>query len=1260
MPNRIKADPQKWLARLLPGGIRERLFLLIAVAVLPLLILLLWVYEQRYESRRTQEVQTEVEVARGVAASFAAYVQGINQQNYAIGESILTDRSYNPEDVTLLLTRTAAHFPALRNMNWVRPGGIVQASSLPDLVGRDLSVRPYFQQVLSGQPWAIGDITQTGAVTPAPTLAIATGLRDDHNTLLGVVVAAIEPTRLGELVLSQERPAGGEYSIFDRQGVLIYNSSLGPLRWEDRVHWKEKDPLLQDVLQSGKERMGITSLPLPGENWIAARVPVSGTGFIAGAGRPLKDAIGPIQSDSMRDALIASTVGLLAFLLATLIARTISNPLHRLEQDAEQMGAGKLEKAEDPQAPNEVRCLRNTVEIMAADLRLQAVTAHENEERYKVLFQNRHTPMLVIDPETGGIVDANPAASSFYGWDRDELVQRKITDINAFTPDQTRQEIVRAAASLSSQQFFFRHRLSNGDLREVEVHSGPIEIKGRTYLFSIIHDVTDRKRLETEREQLIAQLDQERARWQGVVEGIADEVWTCDAQGNMSLMNLPAEPAMGLDEFKDLPYEKVLEEVDILYPNGEVRPVEQAPLLRSLRGEIVRGEEIMRHRQNGKTRYRQYSSAPMRDATGRITGSVAIVRDVTDYKELEESLRQNEAQLRAIFEAMSDAVVVFDRDGKVTQANLAAKATYGFDPADSQQWAEAYQSLPVTHLDGTPIGTEDLISTRVMRGEKLVGEPFLYSNLSGRQATILASASPLLNQDLEFQGAVIVWHDITELEQVQRDLAVSRQRLEDTLESIQDGFMELDRDWRFTYLNERAAQNLGNEPGQLIGKIIWEVYPTLVGTELAAFYRRVMDQRQPDKLETQGFLSETWYEVRAYPSIEGITIFWTDISGRKQTEQALRLSETRLRQLFDTSVIGIMTRDGQGTIIDANEALLSMLGYSRADLEAGTLHIEQLLPEEYQPVEEQITREVLTEGVSKPHEKELTRKDGAHVPVLVGYTRLDGAQIEVVGFVIDLTELKEAQAALEDYAERLKRSNQDLEQFAFVASHDLQEPLRKVKFFGDRIVQKAGQALDEEARDSLERMQNAAGRMQEMIRALLELSRVSTQGKAFQEVNLSQVAEEVIGDLEGRIRKENGQVFVGPLPVIEADPTQMQRLLQNLIGNALKYHKGDLPPVVTITGKVHSGKNSQGAVLTLTVEDNGIGFEEQYAERIFQPFQRLHGRGTYEGTGMGLAICQKIVDRHSGKISAQSKPGEGSIFMVKLPVRQPAGAFIGN
>ncbi|RPI32220.1 MAG: sensor histidine kinase [Chloroflexota bacterium] len=246
--------------------------------------------------------------------------------------------------------------------------------------------------------------------------------------------------------------------------------------------------------------------------------------------------------------------------------------------------------------------------------------------------------------------------------------------------------------------------------------------------------------------------------------------------------------------------------------------------------------------------------------------------------------------------------------------------------------------------------------------------------------------------------------------------------------------------------------------------------------------------------------------------------------------------------------------------------------------------------------------------------------------------------------------LVESQTALKSYAEKLQRSNQELEQFAFVASHDLQEPLRKISVFGDLLGQKLKGKLSGEECDQLERMLNASQRMQGMISDLLELSRVTTQAKPFTQVDLLDTTKLVLSDLEFRLKQVGGKVEVGDLPTIEADPAQMQRLLINLISNSLKYHRDSVPPVVQITGKVASFNS--GDMLMLTIKDNGIGFEPQYAERIFQPFARLHSRSKYEGTGMGLAICRKIIERHNGMISANSTLGEGSTFIITMPLRQ--------
>jgi PAS domain S-box-containing protein len=267
----------------------------------------------------------------------------------------------------------------------------------------------------------------------------------------------------------------------------------------------------------------------------------------------------------------------------------------------------------------------------------------------------------------------------------------------------------------------------------------------------------------------------------------------------------------------------------------------------------------------------------------------------------------------------------------------------------------------------------------------------------------------------------------------------------------------------------------------------------------------------------------------------------------------------------------------------------------------------------------------------------------------------------VVGGVVllkDVTERREAAEALEHKADELARSNAELEQFAFVASHDLQEPLRKIRAFGDRLNMKCAAVLPADGADYLARMQNAAARMQTLIADLLTFSRVISRTEPFVEVDLGQVTREVLSDLEVRVEKVGATVTVGELPKIQADPMQMRQLLQNLIGNALKFQSPGVKPQVQIAARQIqlSDEYSSGAeaMCELTVKDNGIGFDEKYLEKIFAVFQRLHNRQEYEGTGIGLAVCRRIVDRHGGSITARSKPGTGATFVVQLPVKSPA------
>ncbi|HWB21688.1 MAG TPA: ATP-binding protein [Gaiellaceae bacterium] len=256
----------------------------------------------------------------------------------------------------------------------------------------------------------------------------------------------------------------------------------------------------------------------------------------------------------------------------------------------------------------------------------------------------------------------------------------------------------------------------------------------------------------------------------------------------------------------------------------------------------------------------------------------------------------------------------------------------------------------------------------------------------------------------------------------------------------------------------------------------------------------------------------------------------------------------------------------------------------------------------------------------------------------------------------------ERSAAAEERAKELARSNEELEQFSSVASHDLQEPLRKIRMFGERLRDRLGDSLAEEPAADLERMSNAAARMQQLISDLLDFSRVTHRGKEFEAVDLGQVTRDVVADLEARVVELDAQIELGELPTIEADKTQMRQLMQNLVGNALKFHREGEPPVVRIHADVFPEQAPRFAAeataaerCIITVEDNGIGFDEKHAERVFTAFERLHARSSYEGTGIGLSIARKIVWRHGGHITAAGVPGVGATFTVTLPLSQPNG-----
>jgi signal transduction histidine kinase len=389
----------------------------------------------------------------------------------------------------------------------------------------------------------------------------------------------------------------------------------------------------------------------------------------------------------------------------------------------------------------------------------------------------------------------------------------------------------------------------------------------------------------------------------------------------------------------------------------------------------------------------------------------------------------------------------------------------------------------------------------------------------------------------------------------------------------------------------------------------------------------------------------------------------SDITEMKQREmEMLRISQQlhAKNMQFDTAlsnmVQGLCMFDKEQRLIVVNRRYLEIYGFS-ADVVKPGITLRGLM--EYSVSLGNYTAEEAERALAERNDPARLRqrtvikqrlKDGRVIAVM-SEPMSDGGTIATYQ---DITDLETTTEKMVEYTRKLERSNRELVDFAYVASHDLQEPLRKIEAFGDRLVKKYINVLPEEGQMFVDRMQSAANRMRQLINDLLSYSRVTTAAAPFTKVSLNDVLSGVLSDLQIRIEETNATVEVSELPSIEADAMQMRQLFQNLIGNAIKFRKKDVDPVVKINAELTQTHDLpvSGPAVIITIADNGIGFEQQFKEQIFVIFQRLHSRTEYEGTGIGLATCRKIVERHLGMIDALGRPGEGSTFVITFPLSQ--------
>jgi len=358
-----------WMAtatRVLPARISSRLSLLIGLTILSMLLLLGWMYHQRYASQRSQALQSEVEVAQGVATTFAAYIRDIHRQSITLGSAVLA-LSHHEGAADRLLASTVSHYEGISNISWTSPSGHVLASSEPNAIRGYFGDRPYFHEVAGGRDWAISALLPQGRITGRPVFVVATGIRDKRGQLLGLMIFGIEPTRLGDVLLTQRRAEGRSYSLFDGNGVLVYRNPEVDLTWELRTGWHDADPVMVRALQGQPATGEIVSI-ITNEHHLAARVPISELGWIAGASRPVETALAPIRHALTMDIMLTSLFTAISLGLAAFIGRSIAVPLRRLQEDVQAFAKGDLSHRADVSGPEEVIRVADGFNRMAGEI----------------------------------------------------------------------------------------------------------------------------------------------------------------------------------------------------------------------------------------------------------------------------------------------------------------------------------------------------------------------------------------------------------------------------------------------------------------------------------------------------------------------------------------------------------------------------------------------------------------------------------------------------------------------------------------------------------------------------------------------------------------------------------------------------------------------------------------------------------------------------------------------------------------------------
>jgi PAS domain S-box-containing protein len=859
----------------------------------------------------------------------------------------------------------------------------------------------------------------------------------------------------------------------------------------------------------------------------------------------------------------------------------------------------------------------------------------------------------------GRYLGVNRAWEEFFGIPSEQFVGKQVTDLYPQDP-----VIAEKHASMDRelyargghQSYEIAVRTRDGTLRDTIYYKATYsdargEVAG---LIGTIIDITGRKSAETA-------LRENEERWRAIVNSANEGILVYDRELKIVAGNQAAERILGLPLAELIGAAGFTSLLPCVHGDGTaLRPEDRPTRLTARTGKTLAGHVVGIKRPGGRHTWLSVNTGFLRHPEAHDWyGVVSSFTDITAQRNAEAALRESEERYRRTFELAGSGLAQVGLDGRFMRVNRRVCEMFGYSEAELVGMNVKEISHPQDR-DTVDEQRQQLIAGKV---ESIQLEK-RYLRKDG--SSMWAHVAIAMERDSAGKPlyAISVLDDITERKQTDAALRESEERYRRTFELAGSGVAHIGLDRKFIRVNRRLCEILGYPEHELIGMTGRQIsHPEdldVINKERARMDRREVDHVRVEKRYLRKDGSTVWisfsmvveHDAAGKPTYE-IAIF-DDISERKAAEAAVRESEERFRSLTQLSSDWYWEQDegfglkfmsrrmGEKTGLDA----AAYIGRKRWDQPALNLTAADWAAHRAQLERHEPFRDFEMERPNPAGGTRWISVSGE--PIFDSRGRFTGYR----GVGSDITvrkqqeaELKRAHDDVAKKAEELQRSNAELEQFAYVASHDLQEPLRMVSSYTQLLGRRYGDKLDSDAKEFMHYIVDGAARMKQLIEDLLAYSRVGTKGKEFKPISIEAPLKRAITNLRAAIEESGAAVTWDPLPTVDGDEVQLAQIFQNLMGNALKFRGAGVP-------RIHVSAIEQNAEWQITIADNGIGIEPQYFERIFMLFQRLHTMGEYPGTGIGLAICKKVVERHGGRIWVSSQLGAGSQFHFTLPKKE--------